>query len=123
MPRRPLTNVDLVKFVNVLKIPNFRGVYMRDRLPSKIKTKETGIVNLDTFTGRGTHWTAYVKNKTEIQYFDSIGNLAPPLELVKYFSSDGQHNTINYNFDRFQSLNAYNCGHLCLLFLYTNTVS
>lgn len=115
-----MTNVDLLKYVKLLKIPHFRGIFMRDTLPARIHTVEAGIVNQDIDSGRGTHWTAYVKNKNKITYFDSFGNLKPPLELIRYFHSSGSGNKIVYNNDRYQSLNAYNCGHLCLMFLYNN---
>lgn len=120
LPNRPLTNIDLIHYVKKLKIPYFRGVYMRDNLPSTIFNKESGIVNLDDTVGEGTHWTAYVKHYNNIEYFDSIGQLKPPLELIRYFRSDGSRNNITYNFDRLQKLNSYNCGHLVLLFLYNN---
>lgn len=93
---------------------------MRDTLPSKIHKNESGIINLDTKLGDGTHWTAYVKRNNKILYFDSIGHLKPPLELIKYLHSDGSRNTVSYNYTRFQKLNTYICGHLCLQFLYEN---
>jgi hypothetical protein len=119
LPRRALTNVDLMKYAKILKIPHFRGVYMRNDLPSKILENESGIVNLDDKRGPGTHWTAYVKRGINVTYFDSIGRLKPPLEVIKYFRSDGSKNNITYNFERYQDLNSYNCGHLCLQFLYS----
>ena len=36
---KALTNVDILKYVEILKIPNFRGVFMRDELPKKIKSE------------------------------------------------------------------------------------
>jgi hypothetical protein len=118
LPRRALTNVDLIKFAKKLRIPHFRGVYMQDALPVKIRRNECGIVNLDISSGPGTHWTAYVKKNKTILYFDSYGNLRPPNAVTKYFYSDGSLNTIKYNHDKFQRDNAINCGHLCLKFLY-----
>jgi len=112
--------VDLVKYAKLLKIPYFRGVYMRDDLPLKIRKNEAAIINLDTKLGDGTHWTAYVKRGNVVMYFDSIGNLKPPLELLRYLHSDGSKNKISYNYNRFQQLNTFNCGHLCLKFLYEN---
>lgn len=91
---------------------------MKDRLPSKIRKNEYGIVNLDQSSGPGTHWTAYAKRNKSILYFDSYGNLRPPNTLVNYFMSDGSINTIKYNHDNFQKNNSNNCGHLCLEFLY-----
>jgi hypothetical protein len=42
-----LTNHDIVRIVKELKIKDFRGVFMRDTLPSKVNTIECGILNLD----------------------------------------------------------------------------
>lgn len=121
LPRRALSNEDLLKYVKLLKIPHFRGIFMRDTLPSTIHSVEAGIVNLDSDSGRGTHWTAYVKDGYNIKYFDSFGNLKPPLELITYFKSGRKPIQIKYNYDRYQSMNAFNCGHLCLKFLYNNS--
>lgn len=114
LPHRPLTNVDIIKYVKKLNIPKFRGTFMRNDLPKKVHTFESGIINLDNKEGPGTHWTAYIKEKKKIYYFDSIGHLQPPLEVKKYFYSDGSKNNIVYNQKRFQNLNAYNC-HLCIV--------
>lgn len=121
LPRKPLSNFDLKKYVKILNIPNFRGVFMRNKLPKKINKVETGIINLDNSDGLGTHWTAYVKNNKNIIYFDSFGNLRPPKELITYFFSDGGINKVIYNHDSYQSYDSSNCGQLCLLFLYKNT--
>lgn len=86
---------------------------MRDTLPKKPRKVECGIVNLDSSNNEGTHWVAYVKVNNYAEYFDSFGNLKPPLELIKYL----QRATINYNYDQFQSFDTVNCGHLCLDFL------
>lgn len=120
LPRKPLTNIDLLKYTKLLHIPNFRGVFMRNKLPKKIKKHESGIINLDDFKGEGSHWTAYVKKEQNILYFDSFGNLRPPIELIKYFYSDGNKNSVKYNYTTYQNFNKTNCGQLCLKFLYKN---
>ena len=33
VPDKPLTNIELVRYARLLKIPDFRGVFMRDALP------------------------------------------------------------------------------------------
>lgn len=91
---------------------------MKDNLPSKIKRNECGIVNLDKSSGKGTHWTAFVKKNNNIFYFDSYGNLRPPPILINYFLSDGSLNKIQYNHDKFQKDGSIDCGHLSLNFLY-----
>lgn len=94
---------------------------MRNNLPKKIRNKnECGIINLDNQEGPGTHWTAYHKKGSQIIYFDSYGNLKPPLEAVKYFNSASDKVKIKYNHFAYQSYNMYNCGHLCIEFLYSN---
>lgn len=94
---------------------------MRDRLPKRINRVETGIINLDESSGRGTHWTAYIKRNNVVKYFDSMGNLKPPVELLRYFKTDTLLKDIEYNSARFQKSNSFNCGHLCVMFLYSNT--
>ena len=59
---KPLTNYDIINLANELKISNFRGVFMRDTLPSKVNDNECGILNLDISKNNGTHWVCYYKN-------------------------------------------------------------
>ena len=62
LPHRALSNFDLLKYAKKLKIPYFRGVYMRNALPKRGPLKrESAIVNLDNKEGPGTHWVAYKK--------------------------------------------------------------
>lgn len=88
---------------------------MRDRLPTSPRSTECGIINLDDFDGTGTHWVCYYKKKQSVYYFDSFGNLKPPLELINYL---GSRVTILYNYKRYQSYDTVICGHLCIQFLY-----
>lgn len=90
---------------------------MRNSLPKRIWRTERGIINLDDKNGQGTHWTAYKKTGNSVIYFDSYGNLKPPQEAIKYFNSNGLCNII-YNHKTHQNYNSYNCGHLCISFLY-----
>lgn len=76
-------------------------------------SNETGIVNLQTDKEPGSHWVAYRKKGTIVEYFDSFGNLPPPQEIKNYFPGC----KIYYNYNRYQNFNTYNCGHLCLKFL------
>lgn len=89
---------------------------MRDNLPkTKPLNNECGIINLDSSSGSGSHWTAYTKFGKHVTYFDSYGNLRPPIEFVKYL---GSGNIIKYNYTRYQKYDTVICGHLCLSFLY-----
>lgn len=101
-----------------MRIPFFRGVFMRNSLPQGgVCRNESGIVNLDDSEGPGTHWVAYAKRGDRAVYFDSFGNLRPPRELVRYL---GESETkIEYNRTSYQRYNQNICGQLCLQFLLT----
>lgn len=86
---------------------------MRDTLPERPLTNENAIVNLDDCSGTGSHWVAYRKTRDVVDYFDSFGNLPPPLEVREYFKNA----VMRYNYPSYQDLNTVVCGHLCLLFL------
>lgn len=88
---------------------------MRNRLPKRSVAKECAVVNLDDFNGAGTHWVAYYKNKSDVFYFDSFGNLRPPQELLNYF---GNSVNVYYNYKRYQEFGSVICGQLCIQFLY-----
>jgi len=112
MPSDATTNVQLNEFARCMRVPYFRGVFMRNTLPtSGAHRNESGFVNLDNATGPGTHWVAYVKRNNCV-YFDSFGNLRPPKEL-RYFRNDAM--TIEYNRTSYQSF----CEQMCLRFLQT----
>lgn len=104
---------EIIKYIDLLKIPHFIGIFPRDKLPLHYKHCESAIVNLDVDRGEGTHWVAYKKIGKQVKYYDSFGNLPPPLEVQKYFNGCN----IEYNYDRHQKYNTTNCGHLCLRFL------
>ena len=75
LPDRPLTNFDILKYVDQLGIPHFRGDFMKDTLPSALHVNETGIVNFNTSSESGSHWVAYYKTGDKRIYFDSYGQI------------------------------------------------
>ena len=112
---RPLTNYDLSKYVNMLKIPHFRGIYMRDTLPKKPRNIECWILNHDLAASDGSHWTCLAKIGDRAWYFDSFGSLPPPLEVLNYL---GKNVEILYNYQQYQDYETYVCGQLCIKFLF-----
>ena len=117
---RGLTNVDLVHYIEKLKVPHFRGVYMRDELPSHVETLECGIMNFNRSDQLGSHWVCYVKNHNTRIYFDSFGQITP-LEVQKYLKTCEEfkydRNVVQRNTDIVQRPNTHVCGHLCLVVL------
>lgn len=111
-----MTNFELIKYANVLKIPHFRGVFMRDQLPRKSDKVECWILNqAKNEHPTGTHWCALVKIENDAYYFDSFGKLPPPLEVITYLGRDVN---FKYNYNRYQNYDEIICGQLCLIFLY-----
>ena len=74
---------------------------------------ESAIVNLDDYENRGTHWVCYKKYDSEVIYFDSFGDLKPPIDLMLYLNVE----EVKYNYKRYQTFGTFICGHLCLKFL------
>jgi len=66
-----LSNFEIIDAVEKLRIPRFRGVFVRDNLPYKSKKNECGILNLDDALGEGTHWVAWYRKNDKNFYFDS----------------------------------------------------
>lgn len=63
MAIKPLSNFDILKIVKKLKINNnnFRGVFMKDELPSNVHKVECGIINLEDSDEEGSHWKLIIK--------------------------------------------------------------
>lgn len=70
LPQRPLTDVDLLKYMKSMKIPHLCGIFMRNEMPTSGPHKcESAVINLDNKEGPGTHWVAYKKIGNEVTYF------------------------------------------------------
>jgi len=79
---KALSNFDILKFTKKNKY--FRACFMRNELPLKPWTNESGILNLNDSNDEGSHWVAWVKEGNLKIYFDSYGEFNPPTELVNY---------------------------------------
>ena len=86
LPNKPLSNLEIIGAAKKLSLDGFRGVFLRDTLPTKTKLNECGILNLDSSFGDGIHWVMWFKKGKEKFYFDSYG-VQPPSELIAYLKS------------------------------------
>ena len=115
-----LSNFDLLELIKYLKVPNFRGVFMRDTLPDTPHDKECGVVNFNKSSEPGSHWVAYYKDGGKRIYFDSFGQVAPT-EIQKYLKSEEEFRNnkpvIQHNTDIVQKVNTKICGQLCVYVL------
>ena len=61
---------------------------MRDALQRSPPWENEGaVVNFENTAGTGTHYVCDKKREDTVLYFDGIGNLGPPIELMRYFGS------------------------------------
>ncbi len=97
-------------------VPNFRGVYPKDQLPTSIEENESGIVNLENSNKSGSHWVAYYNDKKlkYVLYFDSFG-VPPPKELEKYLRTSNKK--IQYNTSQIQAFRFTSCGYYSMMFI------
>lgn len=106
------TNFQLEDAAKRLKLKNFRGVIMRDKIKKmKPLKQECGILGSKTSREDDMHWTAWWKDGEKKFYFDSFG-LTPTVEIVKYLKSP-----IIYSTFQIQQFNEVNCGEWCLYVL------
>jgi len=118
-----LTNIDLENYAKKLKIPHFKGVYMRDEVKylKKNRGNECGIMNFNTTHEPGSHWVCWVKRGKERIYFDSFAQHIPK-ELEKYLKTTTEikndKSCIKRNYVVVQHINTVECGALCLYTLY-----
>ena len=108
LQNKPLSNFEILNAAKKLSQYEFRGVVLRDTLPTITKLNECGILNWDSFSGDGKHWFMWFKKGKDKFYFDSYG-VQPPSELIAYLKSP-----IFYNSERVQQNGEVFCGHLCL---------
>ena len=116
-----MTNFEIMRAVDYLGIKNFRGVFMRDKLPPHPTIPECGIVNLDDDGNNppgnsGTHWVAYLIDSKRKLYFDSYG-LEPPNELECYLKHYDKGPLLMQT-EQLQGTDESICGHLSLYVLY-----
>ena len=111
---KPLSNIDLRKWCNFLRIP-IKGIFSRNE--TKPLFHSPCIINLDDFGSLGTHWVCCwpAKDKGTYEYFDSFG-LPPPLEWEKEMSMHGMTHFFR-NDNQIQWEQSVRCGYYCLLFL------
>ena len=65
LPNKPLSNPEIIDAAKRLFVNGFRGVFLRETLPTKTKLNECGILNLDSSSGDGTHCVMWFKKGKE----------------------------------------------------------
>ena len=108
------TNVELQLLSEQLKIPHFRGVFMRDQiLALSPQEHECGIINLNSADNNTSgHWLTWFKSPQEKIAYSSFGD-PNPQELIDYLKPHILTSDI-----QIQNFGESICGELCILILY-----
>ena len=110
LPNKPLSNFEIEDAVKKIGLKNFRGVFLRDTLPKKLKRNECAIMNLDNTSGDGTYQVAWFKRGDKKWYFD-LFRLPPPTKLNDYLGD------VFYPTEQIQPRQEVFCGHYCIFVL------
>jgi hypothetical protein len=111
---KPLSNFDLDYYLD--SVNNYRGTFMSDTLPKKIKSDESCVINLDIDKNNGTHWVCVYnspKNK-HIYYIDPFG--LPPSKRIHNYLKTSKKECL-YNNQQLQYINSVLCGYYCVMFI------
>ena len=106
---------DLKQFARRAFGTRFRGVFMRDEIPSNFNAQHPyGIVNLDRSVEPGSHWIAVAyQGPRNLMIYDSFGKMhRPPREIFQKYPNSELTDP-----DAEQSLRETNCGARCLAWL------
>ena len=106
----PLTNFEVQKYYQ--NEPKFNGVYSRDNLPDEIKDGAY-IINLDEYSGIGTHWVALHVLSNDVTYFDSFGVEHIPKKTKAFIGNEN----IKTNSFRIQAYDSIKCGYFFIGFI------
>ena len=120
LPESTTYDSDLTHYANILGIPNFQEVKMRDELVTTPLRHECGVINLNKHNQLGSHWTCYFRDGDKRYYFDSYGQ-PPPSELLEYLKTplEMKQNVaaIQRSAVMVQHIDTDECGSLCLYVL------
>ena len=111
MPPYLLTNFKIQKYYQNQNQTRFNGVYSRDNL-SKINDGAY-VINLDEYSGTGTHWIALYILNNYVTYFDSFGVEHIPKEIKAFIGNKN----IKTNTFRIQAYDSIMCGYFCIRFI------
>ena len=104
-----LTNFEIQKYYQ--NKPRFNVVYSRDNLP---KMKDGSyVINLDEYSGIGTHWIALYVRNTDVTYSNTFGVEHILKEIRTFINNEN----IKANIFRIQAHDLIMCGQFCIGFI------
>lgn len=114
--RQTTCKMDTLEIIDSLAcVPEFIGVFPRDKIPLPKKLPSAYVVNYDSSKEKGEHWIAIYLDKTRGEFFDPFG--LPPLhpKLIKYMKTCCKKWV--YSTKDIQHADSTSCGHFCIYYL------
>ena len=114
-----MNSLELIKNLKSDKVTNknFKGIFPRDLLPSKISYPASFIANNEDSNNTGQHWIAfYIDGEGILEFFDPMGLSPSYYGLDNYIENIS--NSYKFNKKQYQNFFSSYCGHYCLLFLF-----
>ncbi len=110
-----LSNIQIQSILGY--IPGFSGVYSSDTLPKRrIFPLESGVVNLEPHTKRGSHWVCFYNDpsKPYVEYFDSYG--CPADDFLERFLRTSNKPILAQS-NQLQADGSEECGWYCIFYV------
>jgi hypothetical protein len=111
--KKSITDIDIYSLCDSLKLP-LNAIIMRDQLNESTLEEGNYILNLNTSSEQGSHWTSFVVDKKTIYYLDSYGKV-PPEEAVLLWNKN-KYKVICNN-AHIQDIASVECGFFAVYFL------
>ena len=96
----------------------YLGAYPACEIPKSRKKRYFFITNTDQHDEPGTHWTAWMVEDGNVEFFDSFGrspnNYQMPYEFKKYILGK----KVSYSALRVQEFSSSTCGYFCIYYIY-----
>lgn len=115
-----LNTIDLdtvLKSNNVTKNV-YRGAFPACILPSPGNERYFFITNTDQHDESGTHWTAWMIDGDQVEFFDSFGRSPDNKQFPGQFRQYLFGKTVLYCAFRVQQYSSRTCGYFCMYYIY-----
>ena len=115
-----LNTIDLNQILqrNPITKKVYLGTYPACEIPKSRKKRYCFITNTDQHDEPGTHWTAWMVEGDNVEFFDSFGrppnDFQMPYEFKKYILGK----KVSYSTLRVQEFSSSTCGYFCIYYIY-----
>ena len=96
----------------------FLGSYPACEIPNSKKKRYSFITNTDQHDKPGTHWTAWMVEGDNVEFFDSFGRSPKNFQMPHEFKHFILGKTVSYSTLQVQEFSSSTCGYFCIYYIY-----